>query len=302
MLRVLTLMFAILPLSASIGDTLASCRPDAADILFASAAPIPPAKDAAELTALLNTFLAGASRNDAAVHDRFWAEDLIYTRSAGQRIGKADIMRDVREAPVPGPAEPVTIYSAEEIRIQQYGDTALVAFRLIGKTTRDGNTDVASFLNTGTFLKRNGEWRAVGWQATRVPRTAEEVVRQVTAVEAALQKASFASDIKTLGSLLDESFTWTLSTGEVMTRQQLLDLLGSGRLKYSKLETNSITISPYGDAAVARGVTTRQRSAIPGSDGKGDPAPFTADYTITFVNKGGSWMAVAMHSSRPADK
>ena len=30
------------------------------------------AKDAAELTKLLNEFLAGASRNDPAVHDRFW--------------------------------------------------------------------------------------------------------------------------------------------------------------------------------------------------------------------------------------
>jgi putative cell wall-binding protein len=41
------------------------------------------APDGAELTKLLNEFLAGASRNDAAVHDRFWADDLIYTRSTG---------------------------------------------------------------------------------------------------------------------------------------------------------------------------------------------------------------------------
>ena len=45
-----------------------------------------PAAD--ELTALLKEFLAGASRNDAAIHDRFWAEDLIYTGSAGRRRGR----------------------------------------------------------------------------------------------------------------------------------------------------------------------------------------------------------------------
>ena len=33
------------------------------------------APDAAELTKLVKDFLAGASRNDAAMHDRFWAED-----------------------------------------------------------------------------------------------------------------------------------------------------------------------------------------------------------------------------------
>jgi hypothetical protein len=40
-------------------------------------------KDARELTRMLNDFLAGAGKNDAAAHDRFWADDLIYTRSAG---------------------------------------------------------------------------------------------------------------------------------------------------------------------------------------------------------------------------
>ena len=43
---------------------------------------------AAELTKLLNEFLAGASHNDAAMHDRFWADDLIYTGSGGRRRGK----------------------------------------------------------------------------------------------------------------------------------------------------------------------------------------------------------------------
>jgi hypothetical protein len=58
-----------------------------------------PAAD--ELTTLLKEFLIGASRNDAAIHDRFWAEDLIYTGSAGRRRGKAEVMRDVRSAPTP---------------------------------------------------------------------------------------------------------------------------------------------------------------------------------------------------------
>ena len=61
------------------------------------------APDAAELTVLLKSFLDGASRNDVAMHDRFWADDLIYTTSAGRRKGKADIMRDLRSAPATNP-------------------------------------------------------------------------------------------------------------------------------------------------------------------------------------------------------
>jgi ketosteroid isomerase-like protein len=127
------------------------------------------APDAAELTKLLNDFLAGASRNDAAVHERFWADDLIYTASAGRRIGKADILREVREEGPSKPGDEKTVFTAEDIRIQQYGDTAIVAFRLVGTTEKEGKKTVSNYLNTGTFLKRNGQWQVVAWQATKMP-------------------------------------------------------------------------------------------------------------------------------------
>ena len=125
--------------------------------------------DAAELERLLREFLAGASRSDAAAHERFWAEELVYTGSAGRRVGKADILRDLKAAPAPVPGDPRTTYSAEDVRIRLYGETAVVAFRLVGATERSGKTEVASYLDTGTFVKRDGSWRAVSWQATRMP-------------------------------------------------------------------------------------------------------------------------------------
>lgn len=135
------------------------------------------APDAAELTKLLNDFLAGASHNDVAMHDRFWAEDVIYTGSAGRRRGKADIMKDVRSAPAPKPGDAKTTYTAEDVRIQQYGGFAIVAFRLVAATEKDGKTEVAKYLNTGTFLKRKGKWVVVSWQATKAASAAEDAKR-----------------------------------------------------------------------------------------------------------------------------
>lgn len=129
--------------------------------------------DAAELTKMLKEFLDGAGRNDAAIHDRFWAEDLIYTGSSGRRIGKTELMKGVRSAPAPKPEAPKTTYSAEEIQIKQYDNTAIVAFRLVATTEKDGKKEVANYLNTGTFLKRKGKWQVVAWQATKMP-SAEE--------------------------------------------------------------------------------------------------------------------------------
>jgi hypothetical protein len=168
------LLFSVVPFSA-----VAQTSPAPVTSPSASPAstlpPAPPAADGAELTKLLHDFLAGASVNDAAMHDRFWAEDLIYTGSSGRRVGKADIMKSVREESAPKEGEKAkepeetAVYSAEDIRIQQYGTTAIVAFRLVGKTTKGEKTEVANYLNSGTFLKRDGKWQVVNWQATKLP-------------------------------------------------------------------------------------------------------------------------------------
>lgn len=128
-------------------------------------------KASVELTDLLNEFLAGAGRNDAAVHDKFWASDLIYTRSSGSRITKDELMKGVRSAPPQKAGDPLTIYSAEDVQIRTYGNVAVVAFKLVGKTAKaDGTTELSEYFNTGTFVKRAGRWQAVAWQATAIPK------------------------------------------------------------------------------------------------------------------------------------
>ena len=141
-----------------------------AALLLASAAHAGAAPDAQKLTALLKEFLAGAAVNDPAAHEKFWAEDLVYTGSSGRRVGKADIMKDVRSAAPPKPGDPTIAYGAEDVRVQQFGGTAVVTFRLVATTVRGDTTEVANFLNSGTFLKRDGRWQVVSWQATRVPK------------------------------------------------------------------------------------------------------------------------------------
>jgi hypothetical protein len=242
-------------------------------VLISTKAMAQSASDAADLTKLLNDFLAGASTNDAATHDRFWADDLIYTRSAGRRVTKAEVMRDVRNARPPRPDAPKTVFTAEDIQIQQYGNTAVVAFRLVSTTD---NKTVANNLNSGTFVKRDGKWQVVSWQSTRMPRSDEENRKDVTAAEAALQQAMLTADTRRIATLTDQGFVWTQGDGSQMSREQLVEALTSGKLKYSKLETSNAVVSLFGETAIVRGKL----------------------YTLTFANQGGTWRAVAMHSSR----
>jgi ketosteroid isomerase-like protein len=249
-------------------------------VITACAAVAQTAPDAAELTKLLNDFLAGASRNDVAVHERFWADDLIYTRSAGRRVNKAEILRDVRSAPPPKPGDPKTIFTAEDVRIQQYGNTAIVAFRLVATTETEGTKQVANLLNSGTFVKRNGRWQVVNWQSTRMPRTEAESKREVTETNAAFHQAMEAADVNKVAALTDETFIWTRTRGQ-MNRKQILDDLSLGRLKFAGFETTKVSVSVYGDAAVVRGEW---------------PTPRDGYYTLMYLNSGGAWKAVSMHS------
>lgn len=121
-----------------------------------------------ELTQLLNRFLRGASENSVEMHDRFWAEDLIYTSSSGQRYGKQRIMDGLQSSGDENNG-PTTDWSAEEIEIRTYGETAIVTFKLVGRTESTNGVEHTNYLNSGVFVKRDSQWKAVNWQATKVP-------------------------------------------------------------------------------------------------------------------------------------
>lgn len=129
--------------------------------------PATAAGDHDALQALLDEFLAGASVNDAAMHERFWADDLVYTSSSGERFGKTEIMAGLAE---PGDSAEASeaetpSYSAQDVNIRSFGKTAVITFRLVAEHDDQARTE---YFNTGVFRCREGRWRAVSWQATRI--------------------------------------------------------------------------------------------------------------------------------------
>ncbi|MGI9219913.1 MAG: SDR family NAD(P)-dependent oxidoreductase [Woeseiaceae bacterium] len=126
----------------------------------------------AELTALVHYFLANSSTQEA--HAKFWANDLVYTSSNGTRFGKEEIMAGFADetagenaAASEEDAAPSMSYTGEDVRVQIFGTTAIVTFRLVG--TPDDGSATSEYFNSGTFVHRQGSWRAVAWQATIIP-------------------------------------------------------------------------------------------------------------------------------------
>jgi ketosteroid isomerase-like protein len=122
-----------------------------------------------QVTQRVRDFLAAVPKNDPAVFQDFFADDVIYTRATGVTVTKADILKniDVRAANTPQ-----ATYEGDDFTVHAYGDIAIVNFRLIMHNVEDGKPVTAYYRNTGTFMKRHGKWQAVAWQATKVPQEA----------------------------------------------------------------------------------------------------------------------------------
>ena len=128
-------------------------------LLLASPAALADAKS--EIPPLLDEFLAKAG--DPAMHERLWADDLIYVQNTGGKLTKKEILDSVRaDAARPSPGSET--YSAEDVVVRQYGDAAVLNFKLV----RHAGAATDSFRNSGFFVRRKGKWQAVSWQATKI--------------------------------------------------------------------------------------------------------------------------------------
>ena len=134
-----------------------------------SAAPGPsdPAPAKQELIGFVQQFLSDASGNDPDAYNRFFAEDILYTRGTGQLVTKKDMHLPKGKVWPIGVLGSVT-YAGEDFKVHQYGDLAIVNFQLVMHGTEDQKPIVRTFRNTGTFIKRDGQWQAIAWQATPI--------------------------------------------------------------------------------------------------------------------------------------
>ena len=118
-----------------------------------------------ELVALVQDFLKNVPTNERSTFDRFFADDVIYTRGTGQVISKKDILSDTGNTTAP---RANATYSGKDFTLHQYGEVAVVNFRLLMRATENDKPVTRAFRNTGTFMKRKGRWQAVAWQATPI--------------------------------------------------------------------------------------------------------------------------------------
>src|SRR5215467_15728868 len=72
-----------------------------------------------QVTARVRDFLANVPKNDPKVFQDFFADDVIYTRSAGVTVTKADILKNIG---VRATNEPQASFEADDFTVHPYGE------------------------------------------------------------------------------------------------------------------------------------------------------------------------------------
>ena len=202
--------------------------------------------------------------NDATIHDRFWAEELVLHRLRRTKAWQGRRDETCVQLLLPRPVTP-----RPRTPPRTYEFSSMVRPRLwlsFGWDHGKGRCDHGGELpQHGHLSQAQRQMASSGVASDAAATNRGRESKDVAAAEAAFNQAMLASDVKQLGLLSDSTFIMTRDNGNQVTQKQLLDFLSSGQLKYSRLETKETKVSLYGDTAVVRGVSLRQHSAIPGS-------------------------------------
>lgn len=116
----------------------------------------------------IDTFMDGASRNDAGIHEQFWHDELTYTSSNGTRFGKQQLMQGVISAGPTVPAEDYSSwYTAEELSYKPFGDIVIINFVLVAHSESNAGYGREEYFNSGVLLWQDQRWQALNWNATK---------------------------------------------------------------------------------------------------------------------------------------
>jgi ketosteroid isomerase-like protein len=113
-----------------------------------------------------------------------------------------------------------------------------------------------------------------------------DVKQELTEIKKQWSEAELKRDTKFLDKLFADDFVVGTSQGQVLNKQQMLELLRNPDRQFTELQSDKIDVRVYGNVAVMT-----DRTTIRGTD-KGKPFGGVFRYVRIFVREQGRWRAV----------
>lgn len=115
------------------------------------------------INGLTEQFRLSLKNMDAAAYEKLVADDFISIGTAGRSFTKSQIIESLKSGKLTYEQHD---YSNRKIRL--FGDTAIVNCTLDQKARFGDRELVGQYLLALVWVKRNGQWQLVSWQATPV--------------------------------------------------------------------------------------------------------------------------------------
>jgi ketosteroid isomerase-like protein len=122
----------------------------------------------------------------------------------------------------------------------------------------------------------------------RPPTAGDEI--QVRQLERAWNEAEARRDVSAIASIVADSLAYTDYDGSFMNKKEYLDSVTKSGLEPDHLHDEGLTVTVYGDAAVATGIYRETGTA------RGKPYVHRARFTDIWIKRG-AWRCVASQST-----
>jgi ketosteroid isomerase-like protein len=122
-----------------------------------------PSNDEKALLGVNEAWAAAEQKQDAATLDRLLDDGFISVSSGGKIQNKADFLSDILQTKL-------TSYQITEETAHLYGPTGIVTCKYQAHWMEGAEEEQASLQILAVYTKRDGQWRAVGGQFSRLPK------------------------------------------------------------------------------------------------------------------------------------
>jgi ketosteroid isomerase-like protein len=119
-------------------------------------------------------------------------------------------------------------------------------------------------------------------------------MEQVQQAERQRFAALTAQDVAALDPMLADELSYCHSNGQVENKQQFLETVRTGRIRYESIDVHEFQARLYGDVAIGTGYITVQ-----GKLG-GQPMTLELRYTDAYAWRSGHWLLLNWQSTRIA--
>lgn len=233
---------------------------------------------------------------DVGKLNQIYADDFATIGSDGKLITKETLLTDFESF-----HDKLEWFENGSMDVQVFGDIALAQGLVKEKRSRNGKDTSGQFFWQDVLQRRAGKWVVWRTAAARVVLAdAPNAQSQDPAVVAAIKKfendlgdAMVASNIEKINQAYADDWATVASSGEIFTKEGLLQDFRSGNHKLMAFENGPINVRVLGDVALVQTSVTEKRI----QDGKDISGQFV--FMDLLKKRTGRWVIVRTLTARP---